>query len=108
MDASKLLTEKRIFLNFPKVISPPLSPFLYRFLILFPKGEYIAPEKIETEIQKVNWVGQVYVHGNSLQSFLVRFSLFFSFFFFFLLLVFFFFFFFFFFRLPLLSQMKKS
>mmetsp|Transcript_37100 Transcript_37100/g.58393 ORF Transcript_37100/g.58393 Transcript_37100/m.58393 type:complete len:733 (-) Transcript_37100:39-2237(-) len=35
------------------------------------QGEYIAPEKIEQEIQKVNWVGQIYVHGNSLQSFLV-------------------------------------
>ncbi|XP_054773769.2 long-chain-fatty-acid--CoA ligase 6-like [Lytechinus pictus] len=35
------------------------------------QGEYVAPEKIETYYQRSEYVGQVYVHGDSLQSYCV-------------------------------------
>eukprot|EP00057_Strongylocentrotus_purpuratus_P020871 XP_011675345.1 PREDICTED: long-chain-fatty-acid--CoA ligase 6 [Strongylocentrotus purpuratus] len=35
------------------------------------QGEYVAPEKVETIYQRSEFVAQVYVHGDSLQSFCV-------------------------------------
>ena len=35
------------------------------------QGEYIAPEKIESELSKCKWVGQAFVHGDSMEAFLV-------------------------------------
>ncbi|CAG5115986.1 unnamed protein product, partial [Candidula unifasciata] len=42
-----------------------------KHLFKLAQGEYIAPEKIENILVQSPWVAQAYVHGDSLQSFLV-------------------------------------
>lgn len=37
------------------------------------QGEYIAPEKLENVYVKSAWVDQIWIHGDSLQNFIVAF-----------------------------------